>query len=122
MTQATFHCECCADPVVRSIRLSLVAINPPYGSARVRGSPEAGWTPLERIAKPTDVPAATPDVEVELLDQTRWCTLACIGWTDRSGALRPCADIREMTLKQGDTRFRHEPPGPRGPAGPSRGG
>src|SRR4051812_3232543 len=102
MTQATFHCHCGAEPQVRSIRLSLVAINPSYGSVRVRGTPDAEWTPLERIAKPIDVAAATPDMEVELLDQTRSCTLACIGWTDRGGAPRPCAEIREMTLQQGD--------------------
>jgi hypothetical protein len=115
MTQATFHCGCGANPQVRSIRLSLVQINPPYGSARVRGSAEAEWTILERIAKPTDVAATSPDVEVELLDQTRSCTLACIGWTDSAGNLRPCADIEEMTLKQGDNRFRPEPPGARLP-------
>src|SRR2546421_10618482 len=101
MTQATFQCDCQADPEVRSIRLSLVNINPPYGSARVRGKPGAEWTTLERIAKPTDVAAATPSVEVELLDQTRSCTLACIGWTDPAGALRPCTDIKGKNLKQG---------------------
>ena len=115
MTRPTFHCACGVDPQVRSIRLSLVQINPPYGSVRVRGAAEAGWTALDRIARPADVTTATPDMEVELLDQTRSCTLACIGWTDRAGALRPCADIKEMTLKQGDTRFRRELPGARLP-------
>jgi hypothetical protein len=113
MTQATFHCDCGADPKIRSVRLSLVNINPPYGSARVRGTPDAQWLPLERIAKPTDVATPTPAVQVELLDQTRSCTLACIGWTACDGTLRPCPEIREMTLKQGDTRFREEQP-PRG--------
>jgi hypothetical protein len=121
MTQATFHCDCGADPQIRSIRLSLVAINPPYGSARVRGSPDAEWTTLERIAKPVDVAAATPNVEVELLDQTRSCTLACLGWTGLDGAFRPCADIKELTLHQGDGRFRPEPRGPRRPPAPNRG-
>jgi hypothetical protein len=106
MTQATFYCDCGADPKVRSIRLSLVNINPPYGAARVRGSADTEWKPLERVAKPTDVATPEPRVEVELLDQTRSCTLACIGWTAWDGSLRPCADIKEMTLKQGDTRFR----------------
>jgi hypothetical protein len=115
MAQATFRCTCGVDPQVRSIRLSLVQINPPYGSVRVRGAAEAGWTALERIARPADVSTATPDVEVELLDQTRSCTLACIGWTDRAGVPHPCADIKEMTLKQGDTRFHPEPPGARLP-------
>jgi hypothetical protein len=115
MTQAPFHCECATDPQVRSIRVSLVGINPSYGSTRLRGSPADEWTSLERIAKPTDVRAASPTVEVELLDQTRSCTLACIGWTDRGGAFKNCADIREMTLNQGDTRFRPEPPKRRRP-------
>src|SRR5438128_713573 len=113
MTKAPFHCECAVDPQLRSIRVSLVGINPAYGSARVRGSAEAGWTSLERIAKPTDVPAVSPVLEVELLDQTRSCTLACIGRIDAAGAFKPCADIREMTLSQGDTRFRPATPGRR---------
>ena len=110
MTRATFHCDCGADPEIRSIRLSLVSLNPPYGAVRVRGAADAPWTPLDRIAKPTDVAAATPYVEVELLDQTRSCTLACIGWTASDGTLRPCPEIKEMTLKAGDTRFREPPP------------
>jgi hypothetical protein len=109
MTQATFHCECIADPQPGSIRISLVGINPAYGSARVRGSPGAEWTTLERIAKPTDVPAVSAVLEVELLDQTRSCTLACLGGTDAAGAFRPCGEIKEMTLSQGDTRFRPAP-------------
>ena len=84
----------------------------------MRGTPGAEWTALERIAKPTDVATSAPEVAVELLDQTRSCTLACIGWTDLGGAARPCADIREMTLKQGDTRFHPEPPGSRRPGTP----
>jgi hypothetical protein len=115
MTQATFYCHCGADPRVRAIRVSLVNLNPPYGSARVRGSPDAEWTTLERIAKPTDVATSAPRIEVELLDQTRSCTLACIGWTGWDGKPRSCEEIREMTLKQGDTRFRPVPPKPRRP-------
>jgi len=113
MTQATFYCDCGADPQIRSIRLSVVNLNPPYGAARVRGAPGSSWTRLERIAKPLDVDATTPYVEVELLDQTRSCTVACIGWTASDGTLHPCPEIREMTLKQGDTHFRAQPPAPR---------
>lgn len=115
MTQATFLCECGAHPEVLAIRISLVNINPPYGSARVRGTPDAPWILLERIAKPTDVATPKPEVEVELLDQTRSCTLACIGWTARDGTQRSCPEIKEMTLRQGDTRFRPQPPRPRPP-------
>src|SRR3954469_20862236 len=106
MTQATFYCDCGADPQVRAVRVSLVNINPPYGSGRLGGSDVAQWQTLERIAKPTDIATPEPRLEVELLDQTRSCTLACIGWTGWDGKQRPCQDIREMTLKQGDTRFR----------------
>jgi hypothetical protein len=115
MTEATFQCECGADPKIRSVRLSLVNINPPYGSARVRGTPDAAWVPLERIAKPTDVATPTPGVTVQLLDQTRSCTLACIGWTACDGTLQPCPQIKEMTLRQGDTRFRPNARPPRRP-------
>lgn len=116
MTQATFFCDCGADRQVRGMRISLVEISPSYGSVRVRGgAPGAPWTPLERIARPTDVATPKPEVEVELLDQTRSCTLACIGWTAADGTLRQCPAIREMTLRQGDTRFR--PPPPRTPPG-----
>jgi hypothetical protein len=116
MTQATFFCDCGADPEVRSIRISLVEISPPYGSVRVRGgAPGAPWTLLERIAKPTDIATPKPELEVELLDQTRSCTLACIGWTASDGSLRPCAEIKEMTLGQGDARFRPHPPRTRPP-------
>lgn len=115
MTLATFHCDCGADPSIRSIRLSVVNLNPPYGAAQVRAASQSPWMRLERIAKPVDVAAPTPYVEVELLDQTRSCTLACIGWTGSDGTLHPCAEIREMTLKQGDTHFRPQPAAPRPP-------
>ena len=115
MTQAIFFCDCGADPQVRAIRISLVNLNPPYGSARVRGTTTDPWTLLERIAKPTDVATPKPEVEVELLDQTRSCTLACLGWTASDGTLRQCPEIKEMTLRQGDTRFRPPPPRSRPP-------
>jgi hypothetical protein len=118
MTVAVLYCDCGADPEVRAIRLSLININPPYGSARARGTPDAPWTPLERVAKPTDVATSRPEVEVELLDQTRWCTVACIGWTACDGTRRPCPEIKEMTLRQGDTRFQPEQPKPRAPRRP----
>ena len=115
MTQATFHCDCAAGPNIRSIRLSVVKLDPPYGAVQARGAPQSPWMRLERMAKPVDVAAPTPYVEVELLDQTRSCTLACIGWTGSDGTLHSCPGIREMTLKQGDSQFRPQPSAPRMP-------
>jgi hypothetical protein len=106
MAEVPFHCRCASESTVRSVRLSLVSINPAYGSARVRGGPGLEWTNLERIAKPIDVPAVSSALLVELLDQTRSCTLACIAWSDAAGAGVPCEDVREMTLQQGEYEFR----------------
>jgi hypothetical protein len=101
MAQVRFHCSCASSSTVKSVRLSVVNMDPAYGTALACGTSSAEGKLLDRIAKPTDIPTASPLVLIELLDQTRSCTLACIAWRDKSGAVFPCSDIREVVLRQG---------------------
>jgi hypothetical protein len=76
-------------------------MDPVYGSVLACGTSSADGTLLDRIAKPTDVATASPMVLLELLDQTRSCSLACIAWRDKTGTVFPCSNIKEVQLQQG---------------------
>ncbi len=100
MAEVPFRCRCVPGTGVSGVRVSLVNIDPVYGSARIREAGAEGWTLLERVAKPVDITSSSPDLVVELLDQTRSCTLACIGWRDRKGNAVPCGEITETIIRQ----------------------